>query len=195
MNIGEIAIYCGLEIFFLMWEYICVDYMKLIFLVQGLLLVWMLVVIGVVWWSQHCILGRASLLCGCHTFVRKLEWKFWWLDLIRLYYLWVCALSPRICLLKQARPVWSQQTYAPPMNVSSIHPDRPSLWRGFPGWEATLVYGSSFIVLSKGGSCWSCSFAFFMCYLVTWGSFLQLWLYKRYFLPSFFLHILLFYIL
>ena len=36
MNIGEIANYCGLEIFFLMWEYICVDYMKLIFLVQGL---------------------------------------------------------------------------------------------------------------------------------------------------------------
>ena len=49
------------------------------------------------------------------------------------------------------------------------------LAKGFPG-RANL---SSFITPSQG--CWSLpdAFFFFLSYLVTWGSYLQLWLYKR----------------
>ena len=72
MNLGEIASYCGLDFFFLMWEYTCVDYMNLVFLVQGLFLVWMLVVVGGNQ-SLHCILG--GLLCSVAVTALSGSWS------------------------------------------------------------------------------------------------------------------------
>lgn len=76
MNLGEIAIYCGLDFFFNVGVYMCRLYESNVFGARA--------VFGMDascdWWrgdqSPHCIFGRASLLCGCHSFVRKLEWKF-----------------------------------------------------------------------------------------------------------------------
>ena len=123
-----------------------------------------LVVIPLIWICHWCVVTRACtgcwagpLLCSMAVIAlseaqsasQLLEWKLWGSDLIRLYCPWVCALSLRMCMLKQVRPVCSQQTYVPPVRNSSICPGGPpSLWRGFPWWEDALVDISSFIAPS-----------------------------------------------